>query len=227
MHRLAALLAPFVTFAPDPPAGGAPPAEGAPPAPPEGGAPPAPTEPPAGGAPPEPWTPPTREEWERTTQSAAEAHKQLRETTRAQQEAERQRQEEAGEFKTIAEAEQAKNAKLATGIKTAAVESTILDLAGQDGTRFATPSLALKLVDMTGIEPEFDEDTAKAKLTDAQVDTLKKRLADLLRETPGLAAGGAPPARRQLPGAGGAGGAGPEAGAAGHSAMNDVIRGGR
>ncbi len=203
---------PFTVFAPDPPAGGgAPPAPGADPTPEQaaalaaaaaatGGAgdPPA-GDPPAGGAPAEPppgWTPPTYAEVQAQQSAIAAANRRARELETAQQTAETERQREAGQYKDLYETEQGKTQKLETGIKTAAITSTIAEAAQRLG--FRNPTIAARLISTDGIDAELGDDYT-AKVDAGGQAELEKRLAAVLAENPELKAGAG---GAQLPGAG-------------------------
>lgn len=209
------------------PGGGSGPA--APPAPP---APPAP-QPPATPAPTPPAPDPAGEtvtlpadEVNRLREAAARGAQQTRAAQRAAEEAEAERQRQAGQFETLYEGERGKVTKI-TGVVADSVRRSVVSETAQR-LGFANPALAHRLINARDIAVSIDLDADELDLSalDGAVDTagrtlIEQRLNAILDENPNLRG---QPAPRQLPGAG-ANPAAPGAGeAAGNAGMNHAIR---
>ena len=174
-----------------------------PPATPPAGDPPPPA--PAAGAQ-DDYTPPSREEWQAAQEELNRARQAAARGDRARRDAERQRQQQAGEFEELYNAERQRVEAVTGALGQTAVRDAVAEAAQR--LRFRNPAVAHGLLlgsnGLAGIEAEVDlEGPANgapiASVPQAARTLIEQRLARLAESDPYLLADVSP---RQLPGAG-------------------------
>lgn len=139
----------------------------------------------------------TKAELNRLNAAVANSNKRAKELDDAEKKRQREADEEAGEHKKIADDAIANVTKLEGALKKTAITGTVSSIAGELG--FKSPSLAARVIEITGVDAELDDD-GNATVDDAGKVELKKRLENALKAHPEL--GEPVKQRRQVRGGG-------------------------